>query len=259
MVEWFEWLEALWPAQYIFILGHMRSRSSLLSHLLGSHPEICGYTESHIKYRNHWDLARLRWHIVRSTRSWPRGRYLLDKQLHSRMYLPANLRASDKLRVIILVRPPLETIRSIVHMGRRTGNARDADPHRATAYYCERLAMLASQAIELRERALLIDSNTLIDDPTAALSAIGEHLDLRTPLKPQYLQMQHTGRIGAGDMSPLIRRGEIVPLRSSSPSFSFPGELTRQLERSYAHFVDDATTWASAIGFKTDMSLQHQL
>ena len=259
MVEYLELVETLWPTQYIFILGHMRSRSTLLSHLLGSHPEIRGYTESHIKYRNLWDLPRLRWHIARATRSWPRGRYLLDKQLHSRMYLPASLRASDNLRVIILVRPPLETIRSIVHMGRRTGNAHDADPLRATAYYCERLAMLASQAIELRERALLVDSNTLIDKPQAALSTIGEHLGLTPPLQPQYTLMQHTGRVGAGDMSPLIRRGEIVPLRSNAPNLSLPSELIRQLERSYAHFVDDATAWASAIGFKTDTPLQHQL
>lgn len=257
MVEWFEWLEALWPTQYIFILGHMRSRSSLLSHLLGSHPEIRGYTESHIKYRNHWDLLRLRWHVARSIRAWPRGQYLLDKQLHSRMYLPASLRASDKLRAIVLVRPPLETIESIVRMGLRTGNHRDADPCHAAAYYCERVALLSSMAIELRDRALLVDSNYLIDQPKSALLAIGEHLRLGTPLQPQYQAMSRTGRSGAGDMSPLIHTGEIVPFRSKASIVALPREWMRRVEQSHAHFVEDATAWAPSIGFSNHMSMQH--
>src|SRR5262245_13075611 len=39
----------------LFVLSHMRSYSSLLSHVLGSHPEIDGYCETHLRYRSGLD------------------------------------------------------------------------------------------------------------------------------------------------------------------------------------------------------------
>jgi hypothetical protein len=50
--------------RHLFLLGHMRSYSSVLSHILGSHPQIDGYCETHIKYRTRLDLWRLH-HRVR--------------------------------------------------------------------------------------------------------------------------------------------------------------------------------------------------
>lgn len=235
--------------QYVFILGHMRSRSSLLAHLLGSHPEICGYTESHIKYRNRWDLARLRWHIANVTRAWPRGRYLLDKQLHSRMYLPASLRNSPKLKTVILVREPIDTIDSIIRMGLKAGNRRDADPQQAAAYYCERLALLSSLAIELRDRALLVESDFLANAPELALAAISQHLQLTTPLRANYQRQRKTGEAGFGDMSSLIHLGEIVSARRREPVKTLPSSVLRETERSHAHFIENATAWAPSVGF----------
>jgi hypothetical protein len=46
------------PRKSLFVLGHMRSYSSLLCHILGSHPQIDGYCETHIKYRTRFDLLR---------------------------------------------------------------------------------------------------------------------------------------------------------------------------------------------------------
>ena len=256
MHEWLELLETLWPMQYVFILGHMRSRSSLLTHLLGSHPEISGYTESHIKYRNRWDLARLRWHISQAGGHWPTGRYLLDKQLHNRMYLPAQLRHSDRLRAVILIRPPMETVSSIVRMGERTGNRNDANPLHAAAYYCERLATLTGLAIELRDRALLVDSDHLVQNPQAALDAISSHLQLTTPLENHYELSRHTGKAGAGDISPLIRQRQIQAAKSDTPPIALPSNLQRTLLASYEHAVADSAPWVSTVGFSEYKQLQ---
>jgi LPS sulfotransferase NodH len=38
--------------EFVHILSHMRSGSTLLAHLLASHPEIIGYGETHIRYRS---------------------------------------------------------------------------------------------------------------------------------------------------------------------------------------------------------------
>jgi hypothetical protein len=42
--------------QYLFVISHMRSRSSLLSHILGSHPQVIGYSELHQSYQRWSDL-----------------------------------------------------------------------------------------------------------------------------------------------------------------------------------------------------------
>ena len=34
--------------QHIFLLSHMRANTSLISHILGSHPQISGYYEMHL-------------------------------------------------------------------------------------------------------------------------------------------------------------------------------------------------------------------
>jgi len=256
-MEIIELLETLWPMQYVFILGHMRSRSTLLAHLLGSHPEISGYTESHIKYRNRWDLARLRWHVASASRAWPRGRWLLDKQLHNRMYVPAQLGNSSRFHALILIRNPRDTVRSIVRMGERLGNHRDADPQSAAAYYCERLTTLTGLAIEFRDRALLVDADTLVHAPQTSLAAITRHLNLSKPLQPRYQVRHETGRPGHGDMSPLIHRGEIITTDASTKQALLPTKLAASVDRLFEHCVEDAMSWVPAVGF--DQPRSHSL
>lgn len=248
-VNFMEFFETFWPTQYVFILGHMRSRSTLLAHLLGSHPEIRGYTESHIKYRNRWDLARLRWHTVLADRRWPSGRWLLDKQLHNRMYVPAQLRNSNRFRAIVLVRNPRDAIRSIVRMGEASGNRRDADPRHATAYYCERLTTLTGLAIEFRDRALLVDADALVHSTEKCLAAIGRHLALSRPLRAVYRIGPYTGRAGKGDMSPTIKRGVIVDTRNSRSTDPLPPSLAESVDRLHRHCVQDMMIWVPAVGF----------
>lgn len=249
-----------WPTNYVFVLGHMRSRSSLLAHLLGSHPEIAGYTESHIKYRNPWDTLRLRWHVGSATGSWPRGRWLLDKQLHNRMYIPSALRHSDRLRVLVMVRKPIDTLRSIIRMAESTGNRQDADPEQAAAYYCHRLATLTGLAIEFGDRALLLESDSLVDGSDLALRRVADHLSLSTPLTQDYAVRKLTGHSGRGDMSPNIHRGTIVR-HPPTPRIGSPlsPRLVSVLQRSYEHFIDAAGPWVPAVGFPGNLTMSDDL
>jgi len=47
------------PYRILLILSHMRSGSSLLTHLLNSNPEIIGYGETHIQYASEQDFKKL--------------------------------------------------------------------------------------------------------------------------------------------------------------------------------------------------------
>ncbi len=106
------------PRGHLFVFGHMRSYSSLLCHILGSHPEIDGYCETHIKYRWYLDLVRLRRRVVKLTGEPLRGRYVLDKVLHD-YPLAASILRSPGARGIVLLRRPKATVRSIMNMGQR--------------------------------------------------------------------------------------------------------------------------------------------
>jgi hypothetical protein len=75
-------MRAPFPRRHLFVLGHMRSYSSVLSHILGSHPQIDGYCETHIRYRWHFDLLRLQRRVRQLTGEPLRGDYVLDKILH---------------------------------------------------------------------------------------------------------------------------------------------------------------------------------
>ena len=102
--------------RYLFVLGHMRSYSSLLCHILGSHPQIDGYCETHVKYRTRFDLLRLRSRVVKLTGEPLSGRYVLDKVLHNYPLASSILRSPNTLS-IVLVRRPVPTVQSIVNMG----------------------------------------------------------------------------------------------------------------------------------------------
>ena len=100
----------------LFLLGHMRSYSSVLSHILGSHPQISGYCETHTKYRTWFDLWKLRWRVRKLTGEALRGDYVLDKVLHD-YPMARSILDSSSTRAIVLIRRPRETVRSIIEMG----------------------------------------------------------------------------------------------------------------------------------------------
>jgi hypothetical protein len=199
-----------WPHLYLFLFSHMRSYSTLLSHVLGSHREISGYVETHLKYRSRLDLARLRWHVAMATGAIPTGRYLLDKLLHNFMLIPKQLRDSPQLRTLIFVRKPESTLRSILRLGAvRPTASWYTDQQRVAEYYCARLAWLAAVGAHLRERAFVFPAEALLDDTDALLLHVTHHLGLATPLQPQYRVMKLSGEPGYGDVSANIKSGSI--------------------------------------------------
>src|SRR5262249_37085395 len=134
------------PRSTLFILSHMRSYSSVLSHVLGSHPQIDGYCETHLRYRFSFDLLRLKWRLPRLTGQPLRGRYVLDKILHNYPVAAAIL-DNPHTRAIFLLRQPVDVVQSIVHMGRHLDlNEKNSNVAKTTQYYVERLSQLTRLA-----------------------------------------------------------------------------------------------------------------
>lgn len=191
----------------------MRSYSSLVSHLLGSSPEIDGYGETHTPYRHKFDLWRLRRRVRRSTGARLRGRWLLDKILQNDVMPPDRLIPKDKVRAIMFLRTPQSTLRSIVTLLSRHARAsRLPAPSMESAceYYVSRLHRLRLDGERLGDRAIYFDAEALIHRPDQILAALSAWLELKTPLTPDYRILRRTGEFGFGDPSRNIHAGRIL-------------------------------------------------
>jgi len=219
---------------YLFVFGHMRSYSSLLCHILGSHPQIDGYCETHIKYRTRWDLWRLRSRVVRLTGEPLRGRYVLDKVLHNYPFASSILR-NPNTRSIVLLRRPVPTVQSIVNMGLHysdIGWYRDLDA--VANYYEERLATLVVLAEQLRGRVMFVEAEGLLDDTAAVLHSVTRTLELHEPLRADYQRFAHTGERGCGDPSEVISTGRVNKVaREQRTPVVLPPRLSARLQWAY--------------------------
>ena len=225
-----------WSAsRYLYVLGHMRSYSSLLCHILGSHPQIDGYCETHVKYRTRLDLLRLRSRVVKLTGEPLRGRYVLEKMLHNYAFAPSILR-SPRTFAIVLVRQPIPAVQSIVNMGLHYGAVawhRDLDT--VVRYYEERLATLVRLADELRGRVMFMEAEALLLRTGDVLHSIGSLLDLNEPLRSDYRRFAHTGEGGFGDPGETITTGRVSnAARELRTPVMIPAALCARLEMAYA-------------------------
>ncbi len=195
--------------RYVFILGHMRSGSTLLAHILANHADVVGAGETHIAYRTPADLETLvlktceflRKPLLRET-------YVVDQINHD--YVADEVLFSPRLyKCIILVREPSSTLKSmaalkgLVHaQWRETAGLKN---------YLNRLETLAHYGMILRDRALLVEYDNLIDHSEETLARITSFLGLKSPLRANYETHRMTARVaGIGDPSDNIRLGQIM-------------------------------------------------
>ena len=190
--------------RYVFILGHMRSGSTLLAHILASHPDFVGAGETHISYQTPADLPKL---VVKTCellhRPILRGPYVVDQINHP--YVTDDVLHSERLyKCVILVREPEATLKSLMNMLK-------CDETEALEAYSSRLRLLIRHGMVLKKRAILVEYDDLVDNTEKTLDALTRFFDLETPLTPTYSTHRMTGRVsGFGDPSINIATGQII-------------------------------------------------
>ncbi|MCG5535570.1 hypothetical protein [Ectothiorhodospira mobilis] len=212
------------PAGHLLLFSHMRAKTSLLSHLLGSHPEISGYYEMHIGYYSPRSLlkARLLFHSLHPDA--PATRLYFDKILHNRHRVHHRLLNASGVRPIFMLRSPVETLSSIMRLYK--GRAHDghlATEEGALGYYLQRLDGLVDLAGALqRDDVLYIDAEALSRDIGAVTQLLSEALGLSMRIPTEYQIMKLSGQVGRGDSSSRILAGKVLP--ESGESYS--GDLS---------------------------------
>lgn len=212
----------------------MRACTSVLGHVLGSHPEIDGYYELHRSYRCADDLDRQRAQLTCNDPAKPGARYVFDKLLHNDYTVDLALPALADAVVLVSLRPPAPTLASIV--GLFAGKAPDdayASPHGAAQYYLERLSRLAGFAAENPGRYHYFDASLVRTDPPRLLTTLADWLALASPLSEHYQRFSQTGVVGAGDSSPALRAGQVLRTTPPPPALAIPPELRAETDAAY--------------------------
>lgn len=192
--------------QYVFVLAHMRSGSTLLSHILASHPEFSGAGETHVTYRTPADLSNLavvtcQWlHKLQLSTT-----YVVDQINHNRL-LDATVLSSPLIhKCVILIRSPEATLQSMISLfGWQEKIALD--------YYVARLDALGNYGQILKERALLIEYDDLVEHTEETLATLTKFFDVSQPFNPFYETRRTTGL--SGDPNSNIRTGRVFRTQS---------------------------------------------
>lgn len=194
----------------LLLLGHMRSGSTLLLHLLMTNPEVAAFGERGAVYASRADFARLAIASRIARRSpFRRLRYVADQVNHNWLTPNSRLLKDPRIRILFLLRRPELTIASILELYR--AHYRQAwSPSQAVGYYVERLGALTELAENLASPkcAALIRYETLTDLPQETLEALRVFLGLQQRFTQTYTTYSFTGK--HGDPGPNIAAGRIV-------------------------------------------------
>lgn len=194
----------------VLIMGHMRSGSTLLLHLLVTNPEVAALGERNNAYAARADLARLAITCRVALRAPLRPlRYVVDQVNHNKFTPNIQLLSDPRVRLIFLLRRPEASIASIVELARvfYGGNTSVAQ---AADYYVERLGALRKIAASLSHArsAIFVRYETLTESPDATLATLSQFLALPGGFSSHYTPQIFTGR--RGDPGPRIRSGRVL-------------------------------------------------
>jgi len=234
----------------LLIISHMRSRSTLLAHILGSAPEVIGYIEHHRSIGTSWDLNRLKLNnLLLNGDLHTSPKWSLDKLLHSRYTASGKVIQRPDVKWVILLRNPLDTIVSIVKLARKTGLSQYDSPSKAFSYYSERFAFIRTLANTIPEGVIFINSDSILARSSEVLQELQSFLSLDQPLKEDFKLFPKTGQPYYGDSSHLITLGKIQPNVLSSVSIgNLPIEY-RLIEADLLKLEEEWLIYVSSVEF----------
>lgn len=222
----------------VFIISHMRSRSTLLSHVLASHQQICGHRELHSSYTKKIHLFKTRASLYRENDSFESADYLLDKLLHGRLIIDERI-FKTLPSYIFLLRQPEQTMVSMIKMHLSDNNSLDT-VKRLEDYYVERTEYMVDSWHKFEGDKIYISSEKLANNTQETLSDITAFLGLTQPLSENYDTYKDTGKGGIGDPSSNITTGKIIkpkPLSEESKALLQRLDMQR-IEDAYLKALD---------------------
>ena len=221
----------------IFLLSHMRAYSSLIGHILGSHPLVNGYYEMHLSYSRASHLDE-QLSLYRQTEQLKPGSvYLFDKLLHNDYALDTGILAGTDYRILMSIRAPEYGLKSIISLFQgKQSDEPYADPDQATDYYIHRLKSLAAFSQENPGQYYYFDAELIKTYSQNLLQALTRWCELTTALSDQYQAFSLTGKARAGDSSEFIKSGKIEVAENRYPGVKLGAGHISRAEQAYAEY-----------------------
>jgi hypothetical protein len=222
--------------RHILMFSHMRSYSTLIAHLLGSHPQVSGYTEQQQSYRTFADLSGLTYGIWKVSDHRVEGAYLFDKLLHDGHVVTDRVLERDDVLPVYAIREPTASLRSIVAMARAKNRPAWQDPEGASRHLHKRYAALRDLS-ERRGDAAALFTDSVVHEPEQTLAGLTRYLGLDTDISASYDSFPKTGVSGFGDPTGPIAAGRIVADRPGH-DIDVPGDMAARLVEDYQDTCD---------------------
>jgi hypothetical protein len=222
------------PTKHIILLSHMRANTSLIGHILGSHPEISGYYEMHIGYFSWKSLFRQKLEFQAAHEQEACSPFYFDKVLHSEHYVNTNLFNPSRAIAIFSLRNPEKTIPSIIKLYEKVDPTHEfCTIEGAARYYIERAQTLSEMAEKLSGNYFYYDAEAIKDNTTDTLSFLTKALALNSPLTKNYKTQNKTGKDDSGDHSENLAKGYISKNATDYSSYVIPDDLNEKLKHTY--------------------------
>jgi len=212
---WFKITPTSQP-QVIFILSHMRSGSSLLEHILTTNNKILGFGEQNRIYHSLFDIKKMELYVrCKQKKLLKNPKYIVDQILHNSLTPNIKLLNNGRIKIIFLIRSPLETISSIERLGGFPYGIDLTGTYNSGNYYTNRMNTLMSISKSIpKSSQIFLTYNDLINDSDSALNNLSMFLELKYPLQKKY-KLKPSTRV-LGDRSENILKGEIVSMEKKT-------------------------------------------
>ncbi len=201
----------------LFIMGHPRSGSSLLMHILTSNSEIVGYGEYFTVYHAHSDIMNAEFDIKRKrNKLFKKFLYITNQILHTSRTPNLNIFNSNKIKIIFLIRSPEEALSSSAILSKKKKGI--IDEEKIVREYIERLQFFIKLFSLLeKEQWIFLTYEDLTVNTTKALDNLNQFLNLKIPLSSSY-KLQDFTQV-SGDPSVNITKGFIFKTNSKLLKF----------------------------------------
>lgn len=202
---------------YLFIMGHPRSGSSLLMHILATNKAIIGSGEYFTIYKNKWSIKYAEFDIRRKrNKLFQTSQYIANQVLHISRTPNIELLNSEKIKHVFLIRHPEEALSSAAILSKK--NQGFINKSKIVEQYINRLTNLTEIHAKLNANEYyFLTYHDLLLNTESTLSNLSEFLNLKKPLSSKYKIQNFTRK--SGDPSVNITNGEIFKTESKRVDF----------------------------------------
>ncbi len=193
-------------------MGHPRSGSSLVMHLLTTNNEILGFGEYLTKYYDSRTLLKAEFDIRRKTNQlFSSCDYIANQINHHSITPNKELLKDENIKVIFLIREPEASLSSWKIFSEKKGKPMGIEA--ISEFYIERLEYLGQLANHLPAKNwCYMKYEDLIENPEVTLANLSRFLRLSEALSSNY-SLQRFTQVW-GDSSENITKGEIFKTTS---------------------------------------------